>query len=117
MTNNDTSLLELAKQFFTLRAKVLAYNTGNLVIPVNVIHVGPAGHLVVVGEGDNLSLAFYDFTKSKEHYAELSEHAVLINNEAKPGMLAVALQCAIISTEWFTHSILIGGSDDGARSA
>lgn len=94
-------LLEQAKKFFEVRG-VIKSSMGDITpVPLNVLQVGPAGHLVVTGTDDCLSLAFYDFTKSKEHYAEITDTAVCMKPDVRAEFLLVALTCAIASLEWW----------------
>lgn len=94
-------LLEQYRKFFEIRS-IIKNSMGDVTpIPLNVLQVGPAGYMAVAGKENNLSLVFYDFTKSKDHYAEISSDDVWMDVGIKPEFLQVALLCATVSLEWW----------------
>ena len=101
MTVSKRKLLELCTRFFEVRNIIKASMGEISPVPLNVLQVGPAGCMAVTGKGNNLSLAFYDFTKSKEHYAELTENTVEMNVGVRSELIAAALICATASLEWW----------------
>lgn len=94
-------LLEQYKKFLDVRA-IIKNSMGEISpVPLNVLQVGPAGYMAVAGKENNLSLVFYDFTKSKDHYAEVTADDVWMDVGIKPETLQVALLCATMSMEWW----------------
>lgn len=101
MSAPKRKLLEQYKKFFAVR-EIIEGSMGDISpVPLNVLQVGPAGCMAVVGKKNGLSLAFFDFTKSKDHYAEITADDVWMDVGVQPEFLLVALLCATISLEWW----------------
>ena len=101
MTPPKGKLAIQLQKFFDVRDTIKNSMGDVCPVPLNVLQVGPAGHMAVAGKEGNLSLVFYDFTKSKKHYAEISADNIWMDVGIKPEFLQVALLCATISLEWW----------------
>ncbi len=95
------TLQEQYKKFFEIRT-IIKNSMGDISpVPLNVLQVGPAGYMAVAGTESKLSLVFYDFAKSKEHYAEISADDVWMDVGVRPEFIQTALLCATMSLEWW----------------
>lgn len=98
----STIICNLVDKFLMLRQQIIRSSKDVTDIPLNIMSVGKAGHMAVVGDKEkDLSLVFFDFSKGKDSYAELTRTTIDKRLFVKSSTLITALDVAIANLEWW----------------